>query len=497
MALPGPGAAVRAARLRGRLQADHPGAALVPDPAAADHHHLHGHLRPDRQPAHRWAAAVPVLHVRDGGVGLFCGLPEQDLQYLRGERQPVWQGVFPAHGGAGLDPDLEPDHLRNSVYAVYRVCVFLCAARHAHPAPLDLDCALAAAGADDGGTGFGLRDYHLLVDHQVPRPAFPGDLRGAIADVCHAGHLPGLVHPAALPVGHIGESDDAHCGGLPLCLPGRRRDPAGVFVVQFRLHASGRLPGQRDFQPGGADIYGYSIIFIDMKNIQPQQPSHLSPYARACLDALVRAGLADRISLGGALGLFHYLDYRPTHDVDAWWSESVTENQKQAVLHTLETTLSPFGNVRVRAWGDVESMELAQDGKTVFSFQIARRSVRLEESVSAGWIDVPLDSLVDLAASKMVALVERGAPRDFLDIFSVCQAGLFNIAECWALWRRRQALTGSDVDAVRARLAIETHLERIALHRPLEQIAGLEQREQARQLRDWFLSEFLQVKGLS
>jgi hypothetical protein len=38
-----------------------------------------------------------------------------------------------------------------------------------------------------------------------------------------------------------------------------------------------------------------------MKNIQPKQPSHLSPYARACLDALVKAKLADRISLGGAL----------------------------------------------------------------------------------------------------------------------------------------------------------------------------------------------------
>ena len=146
-----------------------------------------------------------------------------------------------------------------------------------------------------------------------------------------------------------------------------------------------------------------------MKNIQPQQPSRLSPYARACLDALVKANLADRISLGGGLGLFHYLDYRPTHDVDAWWSESVTEEQRQTVLRLLETTLSAFGNVRVRSWGDVDSMELSQDGKTVFSFQIARRSVRLEEPVSAGWIDVPLDSLVDLAASKMVALVERGA----------------------------------------------------------------------------------------
>ena len=234
-----------------------------------------------------------------------------------------------------------------------------------------------------------------------------------------------------------------------------------------------------------------------MKNIQPQQPSRLSPYTRACLDALVKANLADRISLGGALGLFHYLDYRPTHDADDWWSESVTEEQKRAVLRLLETTLSAFGNVRVRSWGDVDSVELSQDGKTVFGFQVARRSARLEEPVSAGWIAVPLDSLVDLAASKMVALVERGAPRDFLDIFNVCHAGLFSIAECWALWRRRQVLAGSDVEPSRARLAIETHLERIALHRPLEQIADVEQRKQARQLRDWFLSEFLQVKGLS
>jgi len=76
----------------------------------------------------------------------------------------------------------------------------------------------------------------------------------------------------------------------------------------------------------------------------------------------------------------------------------------------------------------------------------------------------------------------------------LCQAGLLRIDECWALWRRRQLLAGSDVDLRRARLAIETHLERIILHRPLEQIPDLRQREQARQLRNWFLSEFLQVR---
>ncbi len=232
-----------------------------------------------------------------------------------------------------------------------------------------------------------------------------------------------------------------------------------------------------------------------MKNIQPQKPSNLSPYARVCLDALVKAGLAKYISLGGALGLFHYLDYRSTHDVDAWWSESLTDQQRQAVVRSLEIALSGFGRVRARAWGEVVSVELFQNDRVVFSFQIAARSARLQESVSADWIDVPLDSLPDLVASKMTALVERGAPRDFLDIYSLCAAGLLTAGECWSLWRRRQELSGSDADSSRARLAIETHLERIMLHRPLEKVADDEEREHSRQVRDWFSSVFLQVKN--
>ncbi len=136
-------------------------------------------------------------------------------------------------------------------------------------------------------------------------------------------------------------------------------------------------------------------------------------------------------------------------------------------------------------------MELAREGKTVFSFQIAHRSVKMQPSVQAGWTDVLLDSLVDLLASKMVALVERGAPRDFRDIYTLCQADLTTPSQCWQLWRQRQQLAGSDTDANRAHLAIETHLTRIAQHRPLEQIADHAQRLAAEQVRSWFRTEFL------
>jgi len=180
--------------------------------------------------------------------------------------------------------------------------------------------------------------------------------------------------------------------------------------------------------------------------------------------------------------------------VDAWWSERLPQKEKQEVIDTLRRALADFGAVSLRTWGDVVSIELTQDNKKVFSFQIAARSARLEHPISAGWIDIPLDSLADLAASKMVALVERGAPRDFLDIYQICLAGLLSINECWSLWRRCQTLSESDTDQARARLAIESHLERIVLHRPLAQISDLNQREQAQILRMWFQKDFLQVK---
>lgn len=162
-------------------------------------------------------------------------------------------------------------------------------------------------------------------------------------------------------------------------------------------------------------------------------------------------------------------------------------------MSVLETSLSGFGHASVRSWGDVVSVELLQEDKVVFSFQIAARSARIQESISAGWIDVPLDSLPDLVASKMVALIERGAPRDFLDIYTICKAELLSVGECWSLWTQRQTISGNDADMSRARLAIETHLQRISLLRPLEKIDDETQRQQSQQVREWFSEVFLKA----
>jgi len=195
--------------------------------------------------------------------------------------------------------------------------------------------------------------------------------------------------------------------------------------------------------------------------------------------------------LGGAFGLAHYFEYRTTHDVDAWWIEPVSQEERKEIIRILEDALRAFGEVRTRAWGDVVSVELRQQEKTVFSFQIARRSVGLQEPVPSPWPGgIRVDSLDDLVAGKMAALVERGAPRDFRDIYMLCQRGEFTPARCWELWRERQQRAGEDFDLQRAVIAIETHLARFEQARPLENIADAEQRTAAEHLRTWFRTEF-------
>jgi hypothetical protein len=225
--------------------------------------------------------------------------------------------------------------------------------------------------------------------------------------------------------------------------------------------------------------------------MNPAIPKQISPFASACLEALQKSGLGKHVSLGGALGLAFYYEFRSTKDVDAWWTSETTSEDRQRVIDLLKETLEKFGEVKVRKFGDVVSIDLFKKGKVCFNFQIAKRSAQLRPTLLSPWDPVQLDSFEELVANKMTALVERGIPRDFLDIYEVCRQKLSTIQRCWELWKEREEKRGVEhVDVSMAIHAMRMHLNRIEKMRPLDSITDLNARRQAKKLRVWFKNEF-------
>jgi hypothetical protein len=200
------------------------------------------------------------------------------------------------------------------------------------------------------------------------------------------------------------------------------------------------------------------------------------------------------IVLGGYFALKHYCDYRLTHDVDAWWSQDCAEMDRDAVRHALKSVITRISQSQGLQWkqrrfGDTESWELIRAGVKVFSFQIAGRTIFLEPNLASPWPPLQIESLADNLGSKMNALVQRGAPRDFVDIRQVVAFGLAMPHECWALWEKKNP----DLQLNEARAEAARHLQELEIRRPLETISDPGESERASATRLWFREVFLKA----
>lgn len=219
-----------------------------------------------------------------------------------------------------------------------------------------------------------------------------------------------------------------------------------------------------------------------MKTPQPVVPGDLHPLAREILDLLRDQPDAAAITIGGGVALQHYLNRRQTVDLDAWWTGEATPGARQLLQETMSAMAERHAwTMRRRTWGDTESYELVRGSQKVFAFQISRRSVNLDPPLSSHWPPVALETFRDNLGSKMNALVERGAPRDFVDVFHVCTHALVTPGECWDVW----AAKNPQASALEARAKILERLSAIEARRPLPAIAGEVERAASARLRDW------------
>jgi len=218
------------------------------------------------------------------------------------------------------------------------------------------------------------------------------------------------------------------------------------------------------------------------------KPETLDPLADRVLRELATRPEAAEIVLGGYVALQHHVDYRRTHDIDAWWRGRASQAAETAITAAMQKVADDEGlQVRQRRFGDTLSVEFIRLGRKHFSFQISVRSVSLEPPVTSAWPPILIETLADNIGSKMNALVDRGAPRDFLDVKTVVQRGLVQAAECWQLWSKKNP--HERVESGKQKVLL--HLSMLEMRRPLAMISDSAEREHARLTREWFRGQFL------
>jgi predicted nucleotidyltransferase component of viral defense system len=102
-----------------------------------------------------------------------------------------------------------------------------------------------------------------------------------------------------------------------------------------------------------------------------------------------------------------------------------------------------------------------------------------------------IETLQDNVASKMTALVERGAPRDLRDIYELCSRGFVSVKACWSLYSLKNPGQTSAAGAAKVLFAVE----RLELQRPLDTISDIALRDQAARLRSWYREVFCHPGG--
>lgn len=230
-----------------------------------------------------------------------------------------------------------------------------------------------------------------------------------------------------------------------------------------------------------------------MHNLLPQCPANLHSITTAILNEMVNRypDQSRYLVLGGYFALKCYLDYRDTHDIDAWWSQQSALQERELTLDCLRLIMQEVGeahhlSLAERTTNTMVSLELRNNNQTIFSVQVAERDVELEPPIPSPWTPIQIETLRDNLASKMTALVKRGAPRDFRDVQAVVNSGVATVAELWEIWQ----LKNPKRDVNNAKLEALHHLESISLRRPLEQLPT-EQQVATAQARQWLRETLL------
>lgn len=141
-------------------------------------------------------------------------------------------------------------------------------------------------------------------------------------------------------------------------------------------------------------------------------PDAISPEQRAALRAL-SAVASEGFYLAGGTGLCLRLAHRRSLDIDLFREEAF---DPEVLARRLDRAGLVLSNVRTEPstlWADIEGVPTSL---MAFPYPTV--------SPPEATLGVPVASLSDIAAMKLEAIASRGAKKDFVDLYFICQEGL-------------------------------------------------------------------------
>ena len=94
------------------------------------------------------------------------------------------------------------------------------------------------------------------------------------------------------------------------------------------------------------------------------KPANLDPLADEILTMLSAQRESEHIVLGGYFALQHYVSYRKTHDIDAWWRDRAIPSAEEIIRSVMKTVAEQHGyELRERKFGETLSLDRDRQGK--------------------------------------------------------------------------------------------------------------------------------------
>lgn len=148
----------------------------------------------------------------------------------------------------------------------------------------------------------------------------------------------------------------------------------------------------------------------------------LTPFQQQIVTAISKSSLQDHFYLTGgtALAVF-YLQHRYSLDLDFFTADPIAVSRVPAILEdiaqeldaqvTFTRTLGTFLQCFFQnAAGERVQIDFAQDSP------YRLQPIRVDDDLG-----IQVENLVDIACNKLSALFDRAEPKDFVDIYFICQ----------------------------------------------------------------------------